>query len=109
MSANPPSVVLQNGAKALYEGRPVVIESILDLNLIQVRDLATDELLQIKIQYLSPPPKKADSRIVLTTAKASQDTENRKTIIEQLRNNPYRTREDVEKVAAEFRISTSTL
>ena len=34
-------LVLQKGARALLQGRPVVIEAIVDLDLVRVRDLTT--------------------------------------------------------------------
>lgn len=111
MIAKLPTLGIQKGAKATYEGRLVAIESILDLNLVQVRDLATDKLHEVKIQYLSAPPMdiSGDSGVTLSTAKAKEEAADRKTILRALQESGARSREDVGKIAAEFGYHPSTV
>jgi putative transposase len=105
------SLVLQKGARARFQGRPVVIEAILDLNLALVRDLATEQVEQVKIQHLAHLPQTETSREApaVETEESQEVADKRMEIIKPLLEKSDRTRANVIARAAETGYDPSTL
>jgi putative transposase len=107
------ALVLQKGARALYQGKIVVIEAVLNLNLAMVEDLTSGEAKQVQISHLMMPPQEetasASSFAAVASPEAKERAEYRLDVIRPLLNQPGRTRADVAARAAEYNLHPNTL
>lgn len=104
-------LVLQKGARALLQGRPVVIEAIVDLDLVRVRDLTTEQLVEARIEHLTalPPTSETLSQRPCESEEARLAANDKQEIIEPLLGKAHRTRAEVEARAIQFGYNPSTL
>jgi putative transposase len=107
------ALVLKKGERALYQGKLVVIEAVLDLNLAMVQDLANGEAKQVQISHLMIPPQEetasASSFEAVASPEAKEQAEYRRDVISPLLNLPGRTRADVAARAAEYNLHPNTV
>jgi hypothetical protein len=106
------ALILKKGERALYQGKIVVIEAVLDLNLAMVKDLASGEDKQVQISHLMAPPQEetssASSFVAVNSPEAKEQAEYRRDVISPLLNRPGRTRADVKARAAEYNLHPNT-
>jgi putative transposase len=107
------ALILKKGERALYQGKIVVIEAVLDLNLAMVKDLASGEDKQVQISHLMAPPQEetssASSFVAVNSPEAKEQAEYRRDVISPLLNRPGRTRADVKARAAEYNLHPNTI